>query len=166
MRLQKEAAMNTEESRENSTEELIARYNAGVSKLVPYLAWLDSHAAATLSQEYGEDQLSHSIAFPVYDSTLLNFVKTAQTTNLMNRNYLYCFRRNRLNTAADELAFIQRAEVRNLPDLADILSKYVLGGMTKGRLWTEGVQNHVMYSVVSKMQELIKKWGGTPIDGR
>ena len=43
--------------------------------------------------------------------------------------------------------------------LAGILSKYIMSGMVKGTVWAEGVNNRVLYSVVAKMQELIKFWG-------
>ena len=44
-------------------------------------------------------------------------------------------------------------------DLAGIISGYILRGMTKGSVWSEGVHNKVLYSVIAKMQELITFWG-------
>ena len=50
-------------------------------------------------------------------------------------------------------------------NLAGILSKYILGGMTKGTVWAEGVYNGVLCLVVEKMDELCKFWGmeGRPL---
>ena len=55
--------------------------------------------------------------------------------------------------------FIADAEIRDMEDLAGILSKYILTGMTKGTVWAEGVANGVLYNVIWKMDELCKVWG-------
>ena len=143
---------------ENSVEDIVARYRPELAKIVPYLNWLKDNAANDVAQSYSNSELK-SMPFPVYDSNLLAFVKAAQTTNLLDRNYVYVYSRNRLNTAKDELMFIQDAQIRDMDDLAGILSKYILSGMTKGSVWAEGVRNGVLYHVVSKMDELVKFWG-------
>jgi hypothetical protein len=147
--------------KENSTEDIVERYRADVKTLLPYLSWLESHAGkdSGISENYGGERLSGSISFPVYDSTLLSLVKQAQKTNLLDRNYVYVYSRNHLQTAEDELKFIEKAELKDMDDLAGIFSKYILSGMTKGTVWSEGVKNKVLYSVISKMQELINFWG-------
>ena len=143
---------------ENSVEDIVSRYRPELSKIVPYLNWLKDNAANDVAQSYSNSDLK-SMPFPVYDSNLLAFVKAAQTTNLLDRNYVYVYSRNRLNNAKDELAFIQDAQIRDMDDLAGILSKYILSGMTKGTVWAEGVRNGVLYHVVKKMDELVKFWG-------
>ena len=143
---------------ENSVEDIVARYRPELAKIVPYLNWLKDNAANGVAQSYSNSEFK-SMPFPVYDSNLLAFVKAAQTTNLLDRNYVYVYSRNRLNTAKDELMFIQDAQIRDMDDLAGILSKYILSGMTKGSVWAEGVRNGVLYHVVSKMDELVKFWG-------
>ncbi|MBQ9590841.1 MAG: hypothetical protein IJR29_11755 [Butyrivibrio sp.] len=143
---------------ENSVEDIVSRYRPEVSKLVPYLNWLKEKCGSEVAQSYSNSDLK-SMPFPVYDSNLLAFVKTAQTTNLLDRNYVYVYTRNHLNSAKDELAFIQKAEIRDMDDLAGILSKYILSGMTKGSVWAQGVYNGVLYNVVKKMDDLCKFWG-------
>ncbi|WP_024867023.1 hypothetical protein [Butyrivibrio sp. FCS014] len=143
---------------ENSVEDIVSRYRPELSKLVPYLNWLKDNASNDVAQSYSNSELK-SMPFPVYDSNLLAFVKAAQNTNLLDRNYVYVYSRNRLNTAKDELSFIQNAQISNMDDLAGILSKYILSGMTKGTVWAEGVRNGVLYNVVRKMDELVKFWG-------
>ena len=143
---------------ENSVEDIVSRYRPEISKLIPYLNWLKDNAKTEVAQSYSNSDLK-SMPFPVYDSNLLAFVKAAQTTNLLDRNYVYVYTRNHLNSAKDEIMFIQDAEIRNMDDLAGILSKYILGGMTKGSVWGEGVKNGVLYLVVQKMDELCKMWG-------
>ena len=144
---------------ENSIADVVRRYRGDVEKLTPYLPWLETHATEQVAESYGSEQLSHSVSFPVYDSTLLAFVKQAQQTNLLDRNYVYIYTQNRIKSAQDELRFIQRAQIMDMAALAGILSKYIMSGMVKGTVWAEGVNNRVLYSVVAKMQELIKFWG-------
>ncbi len=150
---------------ENSIEDIVSRYRADVASLVPYLPWLEQHKSAPVAESYGGDRLSHSISFPVYDSTLLGFVKQAQRTNFLDRNYVYVYSRNHLQTVEDELKFIQNAGIQDMGDLAGILSKYVMTGMTKGSAWTEGVHSGIFYNVISKMQELLQFWGAERIGG-
>ena len=111
-----------------------------------------------MAQSYNNSDLK-SIPFPIYNSNLLAFVKAAQTTNLLDRNYVYVYSRNRLNSPKDELMFISDATIRNMDELAGILSRYVMEGMTKGSVWAEGVRNGVLYNVVKKMDELVRFWG-------
>lgn len=144
---------------ENSVEDIIAKYKDDVETLVPYLNWLKEHTQKQVAESYSNSELSNSMPFPIYDSTLLNFVKIAQQTGMMDRNYSYVFTRNHLNTWKDELAFIDRAEIMNMDDLAGILSRYVLEGQVKGTVWAEGVYTGVLFHVVDKMRELLHYWG-------
>ena len=143
---------------ENSVEDIVQRYRPELAKIVPYLNWLKDNASNVVAQSYSNSELK-SIPFPVYDSNLLSFVKAAQTTNLLDRNYVYVYSRNRINSAKDELMFIQDAQIRDMDDLAGILSKYILSGMTKGSVWAEGVRNGVLYNVIKKMDDLVRFWG-------
>ena len=143
---------------ENSVEDIVSRYRPEISKLVPYLNWLKDNAKTEVAQSYNSSDLK-SMPFPVYDSNLLAFVKAARSTNLLDRNYVYVYTRNHLNSAKDEILFIQDAQITDMDDLAGILSKYILTGMTKGSVWAEGVYNGVLYLVVKKMDELCKFWG-------
>ena len=139
---------------ENSIEDIVSRYRPEVDKLMPHLHWLKENAKHEVAQSYSNSDLK-SMPFPIYDSNLLAFVKAAQSTNLLDRNYVYVYTRNRLANAKDEILFIQNAEIKDMDDLAGILSKYILSGMTKGTVWAEGVYNGVLYMVVNKMDELL-----------
>ena len=142
---------------ENSVEDIVSRYRPEVDKLLPYVRWLQDNAKSEVAQSYSNSDLK-SMPFPVYDSNLLMFVKAAQSTNLLDRNYVYVYSRNHLNSAKDELMFISEAQIMDMDDLAGILSKYILTGMTKGTVWAEGVYNGVLFQVVSKMDELLNYW--------
>ena len=143
---------------ENSVEDIVSRYRPELEKITPYLNWLKENTSNEVAQSYSNSDLK-SIPFPIYNSNLLAFVKAAQTTNLLDRNYVYVYSRNRLNSPKDELMFISDATIRNMDELAGILSRYVLEGMTKGSVWAEGVRNGVLYNVVKKMDELVRFWG-------
>ena len=143
---------------ENSVEDIVNRYRPELAKLLPYLGWLKRNIQVDVAQRYSNSDLK-SIPFPVYDSNLLAFVKACQSTNLLDRNYVYVYSRNRINSAKDELLFISDAQITDMDDLSGILSKYILSGMTKGSVWAEGVFNGVLYSVVKKMDDLVKFWG-------
>lgn len=149
---------------ENSVEDIVSRYKDDVQTLVPYLSWLKEHMQVQVAESYSNSELSNSMPFPVYDSNLLSFVKTAQQTGMMNRNYHYVFTRNHLSNYKDELEFIRRAEITDMDDLAGILSKYILEGQTKGTTWAAGVYTGVLFHLVDKMMELIHEWGSVNFD--
>ena len=144
---------------ENSVEDIVARYKEPVKQLLPYLGWLKENADREVAQNYSSDNLSSTIPFPVYDSNLLSFVKAAQATGMMDRNWPYVYTRNHLNNVKDEHLFIEDAQITDIADLFGILSKYVLSGMTKGSVWAEGVRNGSMYLALEKMRELLRYWG-------
>lgn len=140
---------------------VVQEYKADVEKLVRYLPWLEAKSGSDVSETYSGSGIGeHSIAFPVYDSTLLGFVKEVQRTNLLDRNYRYIYSRNRIVTQKDELRAISNADITRMDILKGILSKYVMGGMTKGRVWTEAVQNRIFLNVVKKMKENLEFWDG------
>lgn len=135
-------------------------YRPDVDRLVRYLPWLEEKAGRIVSENFdGSGIGEHSIPFPVYDSTLLGFVKEAQQTGLIDRNYVYTYSRHKIRNVEDEFKAISQADITQMDILKGILSKYVLGGMTKGRMWTEAVQNRIFLKVVQKMKENLDFWG-------
>lgn len=144
-----------------SNEEIVAYYKEDAVRLFAYLPWLESKKGQTTSSFYGADGIAeHSIAFPVYDSNLLRFVKEADRTCFMDRNYVYVYSRNRLKTAQDELNLIQKATIREMDNLGGILSHYILGGKRKASLWSQGVASGVYVALLYKVKELIEFWDG------
>lgn len=93
---------------------------------------------------------------PVYDSTLLSFIKEIRTTDFLNRNYVYTFSRCRIKTARDELRVIDACSLQEVSVLGDILSKYVLRGDVKGAVWSEGVSNGVYLALLLKLKDLME----------
>lgn len=137
-------------------------YKRQIEPLMRYLPWLEQSAGSSVSRNYnGSEQGGQTIAFPVYDGTLLNFVREAEKTGLMERNYRYIYTRNRIRSHEDERRIIQNAGIDEWNILCGILSNYVLGGRTKGVLWNEGVKERIFYLLIKRMCEIIDYWDKT-----
>ena len=139
--------------------QVVQDYKPDVERLIRYLPWLEQKAGKAVAETFsGSGIAEHSITFPVYDSTLLAFVKEVQRTTLVDRNYRYIYSRHRIVTLEDELRMISRADITQMDVLKGILSKYIMGGMTKGRMWTEAVEKRIFLNVVKKMKENLEFW--------
>ena len=140
-----------------SRDEIIICYRDDVARLMKYLSWLQNKSGTAASDIYsGEGIDKTSMAVPVYDSTLLSFIKEVKATDFLNRNYVYTFSRYRIRTAADELRVISACSLQEITVLGDILSKYVLRGDVKGAVWAEGVQNGVYLALALTPQEALE----------
>ncbi|MCM1088374.1 MAG: hypothetical protein NC419_09460 [Muribaculaceae bacterium] len=138
---------------------VVSEYKPDVMRLIRYLPWLEEKAGKSVSQNFSGSGISeHSIPFPVYDSTLLGFIKEVQRTTLLDRNYQYIYSRHRIRTVEDELRAIARADITQMDVLKGILSKYIMGGMTRSVLWSDAVKNSIFLKVVWKMKENIEFW--------
>lgn len=139
--------------------QVLNAYREDVNKLAEYLSWLEDKSGKMISQLYSGDGIgSTSVTFPIYDSMLMSFIKTAENTCLMDRNYRYVYTRNRIKTPEDALNFIEKANILQMDQLGGILSYYVLGGRTRARLWSEGMDTTIFYHLVLKAKELIDFW--------
>lgn len=148
-----------------SNEEIVDFYKQDAIKLFRYLTWLESKSGQSACSMYGGEGIAtNSVSFPVYDGTLLNFVKEAEKTCFMERNYLYVYSRNSLKNSKDELRLIEKATIRDMDKMAGILSYYVMGGRTKASRWSEGVSNGVYLALLNKMKELIEFWDGQRVE--
>ena len=136
--------------------EVFDKYRSDIEKLIAYLPWLEEKSGKSkVSDIYNGDGLDeHSISFPVYDGTLLRFVKDAENTQFMDRNYVYVISRNRLKSAEEEVEFVKKQTMLKMDNIGGILSKYVMGGRTKARLWSEAVDKGVFLAVVTRLKEL------------
>lgn len=130
-----------------------------VEKLLRYIPWLESKKGETVSSIYTENELARtSVAFPVYDSTLLSFVNEARDTKLMDLNYRYTYSEKFIRDYADELRVINEATVKTSGDVCAILSKYILKGMTKGNVWQEGITYGIYLEALLKLKKLLEIW--------
>ncbi|MCR5594715.1 MAG: hypothetical protein K6G12_02605 [Lachnospiraceae bacterium] len=139
--------------------ELVDKYRPIVERLVTYLPWLESKRNGSVSDQFtGEGIAEHSISFPVYDSTLLALVKLLQGTPLIDRNYVYVYSRNHIRTHEDEIKLIKRSELKDTANIGAVMSKYVLEGMHKGTMWTEGVTSGIFYEAITRLKQNIEYW--------
>lgn len=154
---------------EHSTEyrqQQLQEYKQEALPLLRYLPWLEKNAGQLGSTLYkGAEENENAMRFPVYDSTLMNFVKEASKSSLMYKNYSYIYTRNGIRTHEDERRVITSAEIKDWDMLRGILSKYVMGGRTKAYLWSEAVQENIFYLVLKQMQKIIEYWD-KPLDIR
>lgn len=140
-------------------QQLIQEYKQVVLPLLRYLPWMEQHAGKVASTSYQNNELKeHSVPFPVYEGTLMNFVREASKTSLMDRNYRYVYTRNRIRNHEDERRIIESAGITEWDILRGIFSNYVLGGMTKGNLWSEAVEERIFYLILRQMKEIIEYW--------
>lgn len=140
-------------------QQLLEEYKKVAMPLLRYLPWMEKNKGQTASALYqGEESGEGAMQFPVYDSTLMSFVKEAFKSPLMDRNYHYVYSRNRIRTHEDERRMITSAELNDWDILRGILSKYVMGGMTKGALWSEAMQENIFYLVLKQMHKIIEFW--------
>ena len=149
-------------------QQLVREYKQMVSPLLAYLPWLIKNAGQPGSTAYRGDEYSEhstSFSFPVYDSTLMGFIREASKSPLMEKNYSYTYTRNRIQTHDDERRLIQAADIKDWDILRGILSKYVIGGRTKAMLWSEAVRENIFALVLEKMRGIIEYWDKPLDDG-
>ncbi len=140
-------------------QQIIAEYKEVVLPLFKYLPWMEQYSGKSVTTIYdGQEIGAETLRFPVYDGTLMNFVREASRTKLMDKNYIYVFTRNKLVTTEDVLERIQKSDWQQWDVLRGILSKYVLGGQTKGMLWNEAMREGIFYQVLKRMKEIIEFW--------
>ena len=147
-------------------QQLIEEYKQTILPLLRYLPWFEQNAGKSVSTVYsGQDIAANSVSFPVYDGTVMNFVREASKSSLMDKNYAYVYTRNRIRNHEDERKLIAKAGWKEWNLLCGILSKYVLGGRTKGTLWNEAVKEDIFYLVLKQMKEIVEFWD-KPLDRR
>lgn len=147
-----------------STDQIVKEYKEDVHRLLKYVPWLQSKSGQSVSGFYEGEGIGHnSMSVPVYDSTLLGFVKEAKKSNLMERNYSYAYSRYQMKNSGDELRAISHARIQDMFLMKGIISRYILLGSTRASVWTEGVQNGVLLALLEKLKELIEFYEG-PLD--
>ena len=148
--------MGTEERAD--IEETVAKYAPDVDKLVAYVPWLEEKYGLEVKKTFDNpDVVAGSMPFPVYDSYMMEFIRTAENTGFMDPNHIYTFSRNKLKTDADIELFISNCDsLKDLKDLGNIVAKYVMGGRTKSRLWSEGVKSGILLSAITKMRDILQ----------
>ncbi|MCL2051250.1 MAG: hypothetical protein FWG91_05940 [Lachnospiraceae bacterium] len=139
--------------------QLIADYRQWLEPYFRYIPWFEERIGKNQAKLYDGDNTSQTISVPVYDSTLLNFVKSINSTGFMNRNYPYIYSKYGLTSCADELARIEKCDLKDVDVIVGIISKYVIGGMAKGKLWTDAVSEGIFYHALVRIKQILDVWG-------
>lgn len=140
---------------EQTTREMILEeYREDVEKLVKYLPWLLQKEAKDVSSYYEGDAGHTLIQIPVYDSTLLAFVKEAEKTKFMDKNYPYVYTRYKIKSCADERRLMEHAKIQDIDLFKGILSKYVLEGKRKASCWRDAVGEKIFSTALDSLKEL------------
>ncbi len=134
---------------------ILDEYRDDIIKLSSYLTWLYEKSGKKVIQIYNQDGLAtHSLSFPVYDSNFMRFIQDASQTKFIDKNYVYVYSGLKIKNSNDELNQIHNATILQMKVLGGILSKYVLGGRTKSRLWSEGLENGVFMELIDNLKEM------------
>lgn len=140
-------------------QEMMDKYRMIFKDLFRYIPWFEQRKGLKTFKLYsGENLPGNSVAIPVYDSTLLAFVKEMQKSGLMDRNYVYIYSRLGLKNVQDELRAIEVAELKDMEVILGIMAKYVLGGMTKGNMWNRAEEEGIFYYSLLKIKDLLDVW--------
>lgn len=141
----------------DARKNLINQYQPDARRLIRYIPWLETKRGNDVMSSYeGEGVQKTAFTFPVYDSTLLSFIKTVKETQFINRNYQYVYTRNRIKGTEQEKKAVRNATLRDMELLSGILSRYVLGGMTKSSLWAQGVESGIFLEVLCRLREILE----------
>lgn len=137
----------------------LSEHKKEIESLLRYIPWLESKQGEIVAKIYNDNNLSSTtVSFPVYDGTLMSFVKEASETGLMYENYMYVYSSHFIRDVEDEKRAIEAAGIKDGLVLCGILTKYVKGGMTRGNVWTEAVKEGIFVLVLKKMKALVEIW--------
>ncbi len=143
---------------DNQEEKLSSRirneYMADVELLSKYMGWIEKKSGQQVQNFYDGEADYKLIQIPVYDSTLLAFVKDARKSKLMDRNYRYTYTRYRIKSVDDELRLLRHAHLKDIDIFKGILSSYVMRGQSKGSVWSDGIKNGVFLELMRRMTAL------------
>ncbi len=150
------------EQKTEDRQQMVREYRQMLEPLLRYLPWMEKNAGKAASRSYqGQGISRNSMTFPVYDATLMSFIREASGSLLMDRNYSYVYTRNRIRSHDDERRVIAAAELKDWDILRGILSRYVLEGRTKATLWGEAIQENIFLLVLRQMQKVVDYWDRT-----
>ena len=133
----------------------IDKYEPDVNRLMKYVPYFEQKSGRDVAHDYDGEQGQTTMKFPVYDGTLMNFIREAQKTCLMDRNYPYAYSRNHVRTRSQELMLIDKATIRDDAYLRGVISKYVMEGMRKTGMWQDAVEDQIFLKVILRFKQII-----------
>lgn len=135
-------------------ENIVEEYGSELDALLKYLPYLDKSREKMTQKYYEGDGENKTIPVPIYDSTLLAFVKAARNSKLITKNYPYTYKKYKISTSADELRTMKNGKLTDFELYRAILSKYVIEGQRKGVVWTQGVTDGIFSMVLISLKML------------
>lgn len=143
---------------QNSRELILDEYRADVESLLRYLPWLHKTSGQTVESYYEGNDGSLGFKVPVYDSTLLSFVKDAEKTKLVSKNYPYVYTRYQIKNSDDEIRLMKAAKIQEIDLFKAIISKYVLEGKRRGIVWSEAVNKGIFTTALDTLNDLFFRY--------
>lgn len=150
----------------NLREQIIEEYKEDLTKLLRYLPFLEKKSGKDVTEFYEGEGENKVIPVPVYDSTLLAFVKEFKTTKFLHKNYHYVYRRWRMLDAGAERVAMENATIRDIDLFRGIMSKYVLEGQRKAVMWTAAVEERIFVTALTKLRSLVFDYSKDPLETR
>ena len=150
----------------NLREQIIEEYKDDLTKLLRYLPFMEKKSGKDVQSFYEGDGENKVIPVPVYDSTLLGFVKEVKTTKFINKNYPYIYRRWRIPTPKEERVAMETATIRDIELFRGIISKYVLEGQTRSVMWTRAVEERIFVTALSRLRSMFFDYSKDPKEKR
>ena len=139
---------------QNNGELIVAEYKPDLDNLLRFLPYLIKQSGASKQNYYEGDGETKIIPVPVYDSTLLQFVREAEKTHFITKNYPYTYTRHKLKTPEDERNAMKNAKLMDIELFRGIISKYVLEGKRRGVVWTQAVNEEIFVVALECMDRL------------
>lgn len=130
-------------------------YREPIMKLMKYVPWLESVGGNDVAKTYDGSMGKSDVSFPVYDGTLMTFVKELQKTVFMDKNYPYAYTKRHIRTPEDEIRCIENATIDDMDLFKGVLTKYTMEGMRKSTRWAEAVERKLYLKVINKMYEIL-----------
>ncbi|MBR6451965.1 MAG: hypothetical protein IKS87_04610 [Lachnospiraceae bacterium] len=145
---------------QNSREQLLEQYTGDVERLVKFLPWLKKAGETDVETYYeGEEgQKETLLKIPVFDSNLFSFIKEAEKTQFVTKNYPYVYSRYRIRDHADEKKLLKEAKIQDIDVFKAIISKYVLEGKHRPAAWRDGVSEGIFAAALEALSELFFKY--------
>lgn len=147
-------------------EQVVEEYKDDLKKLMKYLPYFEKKGDNEAQNFYEGDGEHKVIPVPVYDSTLLAFVKEARQTKFVNRNYHYIYRRWRMDNPKAERIAMESATIRDVDMIRGVFSKYLLEGQTKSVMWTIAVREKIFATALTCLNKLIFDYSSEPKQNR
>ena len=151
---------------ESLREQITEEFKDDLTRLLKFLPYLEKRGGKDVQEFYEGDGDQKIIPVPVYDSTLLSFVKEAQKTKFMNKNYPYTYRRWKMPDPKSERIAMESATIRDIDLFRGILSRYIMEGMRKSYMWTTGVEERIFVTALVKLRSLIFDYSKDPLQER